>query len=75
MKHTFRKGGIHPDAHKTASRRILFQPLPLTAWLPLSQHIGAPSVPVVKKGDKVVRGQLIAENSSFVSAGLHAPIS
>lgn len=75
MKHTFRKGGIHPDAHKTTSRRILFQPLPLTAWLPLSQHIGAPSAPVVKKGDKVVRGQLIAENSSFVSAGLHAPIS
>ena len=75
MRNTFKIGGIHPSANKTASRRLELLPLPKKAYLPLSQHIGAPATPIVAKGDKVVRGQLIAENSSFVSAGLHAPIS
>ncbi|MDE6120897.1 MAG: electron transporter RnfC, partial [Muribaculaceae bacterium] len=75
MKHTFRIGGIHPDASKTAARRIVMQPLPMVAVVPLAQHIGAPARPVVAKGDTVSRGQLMAEGASFVSAGLHAPIS
>ena len=75
MRNTFKIGGIHPSANKTASRRLELLPLPKKAYLPLSQHIGAPATPIVAKGDKVVRGQLIAENSRFVSAGLHAPIS
>lgn len=75
MKNTFRNGGIHPAASKIASRQIHIQPLPMVAYLPLSQHIGAPSKPIVNRGDKVTRGQRIAENASFVSAALHAPIS
>lgn len=75
MKKTFRKGGIHPAANKTASRDIELQPLPLVACVPLSQHIGAPAKPIVVTGDKVVRGQKIADGASFVSASVHAPIS
>ncbi len=75
MRNTFKKGGIHPEAHKEASRGIELLKLPGKAVVPLSQHIGAPARPVVSKGDKVRRGMLIAENSAFVSAGLHAPIS
>jgi len=43
--------------------------------LPLSQHIGAPSVAVVKAGQKVSRGQLIAEPGGFVSTSLHSPVT
>lgn len=75
MKNTFKKGGIHPPAHKEASRDIDLLPLPRRAVVPLSQHIGAPAEPVVSKGDIVRRGDLIAENTAYVSAGLHAPIS
>ena len=41
----------------------------------LSQHIGAPAVPVVSKGDSVKAGQLIAEAKGFVSANIHSPVS
>lgn len=75
MKKTFRKGGIHPPQNKFADTAIKLHPLPVTACLPLSQHIGAPAVPVVAKGDKVQRGALIAEAPKFISASLHAPIS
>lgn len=75
MRNTFKIGGIHPAPNKTASRKIELLPLPMKVWMPLSQHIGAPSKALVVRGDKVVRGQIIAENGSFVSAELHAPIS
>ncbi|MDE6463503.1 MAG: electron transport complex subunit RsxC [Muribaculaceae bacterium] len=74
-KKTFSKGGIHPEAHKDASPAIELLPLPEVAVVPLSQHIGAPASPGVAKGDKVRRGDRIAVNPSFVSAGMHAPIS
>ncbi len=75
MKKTFRKGGIHPAANKTAATGIEVLPLPMTAYVPLSQHIGAPARPVVSKGEHVSRGSLIAEPASFISAAVHAPIS
>ena len=50
-------------------------PIPDELILPLSQHIGTPSAPVVKVGDHVERGQLIAKAQGFVSANLHAPVS
>lgn len=75
MKRTFKIGGIHPAENKTASLDIQFQPLPTTVCLPLQQHIGKPANPVVARGEKVVRGQLIAEASGFVSAPVHASIS
>ena len=57
------KGGVHPYDGKELSKNY-----PIEKYLPrgemvfpLSQHIGAPAVPVVKKGDRVLAGQLIAE--------------
>lgn len=47
-------------------------PYPDELVLPLSQHLGAPSVPIVKVGDRVVRGQRIADANGFVSVPLHA---
>ena len=42
---------------------------------PLSQHIGAPANPVVKKGDHVLKGQMIAEAGGFVSAPVYSSVS
>lgn len=50
-------------------------PLPESVNVPLSQHIGAPAVARVAKGDTVKVGQLIAEAVGFMSADIHAPVS
>ncbi len=73
---TFRHG-IHPHDYKEMTRNIPIERMPFTdeVILPLSQHLGNPSRPVVKKGDKVYRGQLIAEPVGFVSTGLHASMT
>ena len=73
---TFGRGGIHPDPHKgaTASRPIEELPPPREVRLPLLQHLGAPSVPIVKKGDLVARGQKIADAAEG-GVPLHASIS
>lgn len=76
MLKTFPKGGIHPAEHKiTAGKPIETLPVPKSAVIPLSQHLGAPSTPVVKKGDTVKAGQLIAKSSAFVSANIHSSVS
>lgn len=74
---TFGRGGIHTDTHKrdTASRPIEpIEPPPNEVWLPLLQHLGDPSIPIVKKGDRVVRGQKVAEAGPS-GVPLHATIS
>lgn len=73
---TFRHG-VHPKEHKeaTCQRSIERMPFVDEYLLPLSQHIGAPSKALVKPGQKVERGELIAEPGGFVSVGLHAPVS
>lgn len=50
-------------------------PLPRQAVFPLSQHIGAPAKPVVKRGDKVKVGTLLAEAGGFVSAPIYSSVS
>ena len=51
---TFSIGGIHPEENKLShNEAIVVAALPKQAIFPLSQHIGAPAKPVVKKGDKV----------------------
>ena len=70
-------GGLHLDDHKSES---LTQPLQIASIadeliLKVSQHIGEPNTPVVTIGDKVKRGQLLAESSALVSAPVHAPTS
>lgn len=73
---TFRIGGIHPDENKLSNDAVT-QPaqLPKQAVFPMSQHIGAPAKPVVKKGDKVKVGTLIAEAGGFISAPIHSSVS
>ena len=74
--HTFRRGGVHPDTHKDLTARMSIEPIatPAEVWLPLSQHLGEPATPIVKKGDAVVRGQKIAEGGA-TGVPLHATIS
>lgn len=73
---TFRKGGIHPPESKlTAHVPVTRLALPAEVTLMLGQHIGAPARPLVKKGDAVVRGQMVAEAAGAVSAPVHSPVS
>ena len=73
---TFRIGGVHPKENKlSAGQKIQVVPLPKQAIIPLSQHLGAPAVPVVEKGAEVKVGQLIAQAGGFVSANVHSPVS
>lgn len=71
------KGGIHPYEGKELSKdKPIEKYLPKGEMVyPLSQHIGAPSVPCVSKGDHVLAGQKIAEANGFVSVPLHASVS
>lgn len=74
--HTFRIGGIHPEENKlTSDISTKIAALPKQAVFPLTQHIGAPTKPVVKKGDKVKVGTLIAEAGGFVSAPIFSSVS
>ena len=70
-------GGIHPYEGKELSmEKPVREYLPKGDCVyPLSQHIGAPATPIVKKGDRVLVGQKIAETSGFVSANIHSSIS
>ena len=71
------KHGVHPEDYKhlTNAKAIERMPFSKIYTVPLGQHIGAPSLPIVKKGDYVERGQMIAEAAGFVSVALHAPVS
>ena len=73
---TFR-GGVHPKEAKsgTEHKPVEALPLPERVVVPMSQHIGAPSKPVVSKGDEVRTGTLIAEMGGRVSVPCHAPVS
>ena len=75
-KLTFR-GGIHPyEGQELSKDHPIEKYLPKGDLVyPLSQHIGAPSVPCVKKGDTVLAGQKIADAGGFVSVPLHASVS
>ncbi len=69
--------GIHlPDKKEhtkdQAIRRLPFAP---ELVIPLSQHFGKPAIAIVKPGQEVVRGELIAKNDGFMSVPIHAPAS
>ncbi|PNE02633.1 electron transport complex protein RnfC [Alcanivorax sp. MD8A] len=70
-------GGIHPPEmkHLSNSTPIAPGPLPAQLVLPLNMHIGAPAKPLVAPGDRVLKGQMIAEPGGAVSAAIHAPTS
>jgi H+/Na+-translocating ferredoxin:NAD+ oxidoreductase subunit C len=68
--------GVHPEEFKELSSHCEVQRMPFVEeyTLPLGQHIGAPSKALVAKGDKVKRGQKIADAGGFVSVALHSPV-
>lgn len=70
-------GGVHPYDGKELSKDKPMKTITPTGEMvyPLSQHIGAPAVPVVNKGDRVLAGQKIAEAGGFVSAPIYATVS
>ena len=70
-------GGVHPPENKTQSTHLPIGqlPLPATLVLPLRQHVGNIPKVKVKVGDKVLKGQLLAEADGTVSAAIHAPTS
>ena len=69
-------GGVHPDEHKhlTCDKPIQEFPEPDVLVVPLSQHIGAPCKPLVKKGDAVTVGQTIGDNTGLC-VPVHSPVS
>ena len=76
MLKTFKIGGVHPPENKlSAQGEIITLPLPEQVTIPLSQHIGAPAVPTVKKGDQVKVGQIIGQAAGFISANIHSSVS
>lgn len=73
---TFKKG-VHPYDGKELSKDIEIKTISATDEMvfPLSQSIGAPSKPCVEKGDRVLKGQLIAHADGFISAPIHSSVS
>lgn len=71
------RGGIHPleNKHATAGHKIITVPLADRLFIPLQQHIGSPAEAIVKRGDKVLKGQLLATSQGQISAPVHAPTS
>ena len=71
------KGGVHPKDGKDLSKaKPIKEYLPTGDLVfPVSQHIGAPAVPIVAVGDTVKKGQKIAEAGGFVSAPVYSSVS
>jgi electron transport complex protein RnfC len=71
------KWGVHPDDHKrpAADAPLRVLPLPARLYIPLQQHVGQPARPIVMLGQKVLKGQLIAEPQGKISAPVHASTS
>ncbi|MDD4930208.1 MAG: electron transport complex subunit RsxC [Gallionella sp.] len=71
------RGGVHPQGWKelASEREIRILPLPERLFVPLQQHVGAPAQPLVRVGEHVLKGQLIAASQGFISAAVHSPTS
>ncbi len=71
------KGGVHPKEYKELTEHLSFEtiPLPDEITLPLSQHLGKEAKALVKKGDEVQPGQMIAQAEGFVSAPIHSSVA
>jgi electron transport complex protein RnfC len=72
------RGGVHAEEHKTATATQAIVnnfPLPEKLYIPLQQHVGKPAEPLIRVGDKVLKGQLLAYSQGMISAPVHAPSS
>ena len=69
-------GGVHPkeNKHYAEEKCVQFFPAPDLLVIPMSQHIGAPCKPLVKKGDHVTKGQKIGDNQGLC-VPVHASVS
>lgn len=70
-------GGIHPPEHKAIStaRPIRSASVPDYLVLPLQQHIGEPAEAIVEVGERVLKGQKIADVKTGMGVPVHAPTS
>lgn len=71
------KGGVHPpdNKHLSSGSPIKKAESPKILYVPLQQHIGAPTKCLVEVGNEVKKGQIIGEPTGFVSAPVHSPVS
>ncbi len=70
-------GGVHPPGHKGLSQDKPIREVAAssTVIIPMRQHIGAPCVPKVKKGDEVLVGTVLGDSDAYVSAPVHSSVS
>lgn len=66
---------LEPNKSQSLQQPVRAARLPERLYVPLSQHIGEPAEPLVREGDSVLKGQLIARSLSYISAPVHAPTS
>lgn len=72
----FNLKGLHlPHRKNTACMSPVRMDIPETVTIPTAMHIGAPATPVVKAGDTVMVGTLIAEQNGFVSSPVYSSVS
>ena len=71
------KGGIHPPEKKDSTENLKIENFPAPQYLniPLLQHIGTVCDPIVNIGDRVLKGQKIAESSGKLSVPVHSSVS
>ncbi len=76
-QHNTFKHGIHPPEHKSETNDLPIRQFPFAPLiiLPMAQHIGAPSAIVVREGQEVTRGQVLAKATGYVSVPIHSPVS
>ena len=69
-------GGVHPKENKwyASEKQVQEFPEPDVLVIPMSQHIGAPCLPLVKKGDRVLVGQKIGDNQGLC-VPVHSSVS
>lgn len=75
-KNTF-KHGVHPPENKEETNRLPIRQFPFAPLiiLPMQQHIGNPSQIIVREGQEVARGQLLAKANGYMSVPMHSPVS
>jgi Na+-translocating ferredoxin:NAD+ oxidoreductase subunit C len=73
LKHRFRHG-VHPPESKDLTNALPLRrmPFPAEVVLPLRQHAGKPARVIVRKGQRVERGDVVAESDGFISSTIHA---
>ncbi|MDO5564231.1 MAG: electron transport complex subunit RsxC [Eubacteriales bacterium] len=71
------KGGIHPNDNKYITKDLAIEKVQTVPEMvyPVSQHLGAPATPIVKVGDEIKMGQVIAEANGMISANVLSGVS